>query len=263
MSMPELKARIEAAAAAQGGPLGQLISAGRAAPFAHPERLDLPSIFDQTLLKPELTADEIDDAAAQAQRYGFATLVVHPIYLERLAACLAGSTTLPGSVVGFPYGANLPEIRTAETRALVDAGARELDTVLPVGLFKMGEYEQAAAHLISVIRPAHDAGVTVKVIIETGLLLEEEKLAAAWLVEACGGDFVKTCTGLHNGFATVEDIHLLRQAVGGRLGVKASGGLRTLEAVIAMVEAGANRIGTSRGVSFAEEWLDEKTRTAV
>jgi hypothetical protein len=124
MSMSEMKAEIEAAAAAYGDPLSQLITADRAAPFVHPERLDLPSIFDQTLLKPELTGDEIDDAAEQALRYGFATVVVHPIHLKRLAARLAGSTTLPGSVVGFPYGANLPEIRAAEARLLIDAGAR-------------------------------------------------------------------------------------------------------------------------------------------
>jgi deoxyribose-phosphate aldolase len=156
------------------------------------------------------------------------------------------------TVVGFPLGASLTAVRVAEASLALAQGAQELDIVLPIGLFRAGAIEAVRADLQAIIAVAHAAGAVCKVILETALLRPEEKIRAARLAVEAGADFVKTSTGFGPGGATVEDVALLRQAVGPTIGVKASGGIRTAEQAIALIEAGATRLGTSATVAILE-----------
>lgn len=212
----------------------------------------IAGLIDHTLLKPEATEADICRICTEAREYGFASVCVNPYWVPLVAKELARSEVKVCTVVGFPLGAIPKEFKIAETIACVDAGAREIDMVINIGELRGGNLDVVRAELGPIVGVAHNNGAMVKVILETALLTDEEKIAACNLAKEAEADFVKTCTGFGPGGATVHDVELMRRAVGAEMGVKASGGIRTLEDFRAMVAAGANRIGTSSGVRIVE-----------
>ena len=212
----------------------------------------IASLIDHTLLKPQATAADIRRLCQEARRYEFATVCVNPYWVPLAALELAGSSVLVAAVVGFPLGANTTAIKVAETEAVIAAGAREVDMVLNIGELCAGNNQAVAADIAAVVSAAHARGAVVKVILETALLTDDQKTAACALSKQAGADFIKTSTGFSTGGATVNDVALMRRAVGPDIGVKASGGIRTMEDLEAMRAAGANRIGTSSGVQILE-----------
>ncbi|GIO05132.1 deoxyribose-phosphate aldolase [Brevibacillus reuszeri] len=204
--------------------------------------------IDHTLLKPEATKAMIDKLCAEAKEHDFASVCVNPYWVKRSAELLAGTDVKVCTVIGFPLGASTTEVKAAETRDAIRSGATEVDMVLNVGALKSGDLETVKADVAAVKQAAGD--VLLKVILETGLLTDDEKETACKLCVEAGADYVKTSTGFGPGGATVEDIALMRKTVGADVGVKASGGVRDGEAALAMIEAGASRIGTSSGVSI-------------
>lgn len=219
----------------------------------HLTRASLAKYMDHTLLKPEATAADIDRIVAEARQYGTASVCVNPYWVARVAAGLAGSGVKTCTVIGFPLGATSTASKVAETRDATAHGAQEIDMVINIGELKAGNDDAVRSDISAVANAAHEAGAILKVIIETCLLSDEEKRRACELSVAGGADFVKTSTGFSTGGATTADITLMRETVGPELGVKASGGIRTLEAAIAMIEAGATRLGVSAAVSILEE----------
>jgi deoxyribose-phosphate aldolase len=207
----------------------------------------LASLMDHTLLKPEASAAQVARLCAEARHYGFAAVCVLPCRLEEAVGHLAGSAVKAGTVVGFPYGAVPTAIKAREAETYAALGAGELDMVLAISALKDGRSDLVRDDIAAVVKAG--AGAAVKVILETALLEPMEKTLACRLAAEAGAHFVKTSTGLLAG-ATAADIRLLRQTVGDRLGVKASGGIRTLADARAMVEAGATRLGTSAAVAI-------------
>ncbi|MCS7251414.1 MAG: deoxyribose-phosphate aldolase [Anaerolineae bacterium] len=212
----------------------------------------LAARIDHTLLRPEAMPRDIDQLCEEAVRYGCAAVCVNSIYVARAASWLAGTPVKVATVVAFPLGASPTAIKVAEAAIALSQGAQEIDMVLPVGLLKAGEIDVVRADLGAVVAVCHAAGALCKVILETALLTAEEKALAARLAVEAGADFVKTSTGFGPGGATVEDVAFLRQIVGTSAGVKAAGGIRTVEQAIAMLEAGADRLGTSATVAILE-----------
>ena len=215
-------------------------------------RRALASVIDHTLLKPEANRSQVLKLCAEAAEHRFACAMVNPVWVPTAYAALAGTGIPVGVVVGFPLGANLTSTKREEAAALVRLGARELDMVLNIGLLKSGENGLVQNDIRGVADVAHEAGTILKVILETSLLSLEEKLRASEIACLAGADFLKTSTGFSSGGATAADVALLRGVAGGRCGVKASGGVRTLENARAMLEAGANRIGASASVAIIE-----------
>jgi deoxyribose-phosphate aldolase len=215
------------------------------------------ALIDHTVLKPEATRSDIERLCTEALQYQFASVCVNSVFTGEVAERLRGSPVKTCVVVGFPLGANLTSVKVFEARAAMELGAQELDMVLNVGSLKAGDDVAVGADIRAVLAAAHEGGAILKVIIETSLLSEEEKLRACKLVREAGADFIKTSTGFGTAGATEADVALMRGAVGPEMGVKASGGVRTLEALLKMVEAGATRIGTSNGVSLAQEALQK------
>ena len=213
---------------------------------------EIAALIDHTLLKPQATAPDIRRLCQEARRYGFATVCVNPYWVPLAALELAGSSVLVAAVAGFPLGANTTAIKVAETEAVIAAGAREVDMVLNIGELCGGNLDAVRADITAVVTAAHARGAIVKVIFETALLTDQQKIAACELSKLAGADFVKTSTGFSTHGATVNDVALMRRAVGPDIGVKASGGIRTLKDLEAMRAAGANRIGTSSGVQIVE-----------
>jgi deoxyribose-phosphate aldolase len=212
----------------------------------------LASVIDHTLLKPEATREQVLKLCAEAAQYRFACAMVNPVWVATAYAALAGTGVPVGVVVGFPLGASLSTTKREEAAALVRLGARELDMVLNIGLLKSGETAMVQNDIRGVVEVAHEAGAIVKVILETCLLTMEEKLRSSEIAVIAGADFLKTSTGFSSAGATVADVALLRGVAGARCGVKASGGIRTLDDARAMLEAGANRIGASASVSIVQ-----------
>jgi|HubBroStandDraft_3_1064219.scaffolds.fasta_scaffold94490_2 deoxyribose-phosphate aldolase len=212
----------------------------------------LARAIDHTLLRPGSTAEEIGRLVEEAGEHGFASVCVPPVFVTAAARRLAGSAVHTGTVVGFPFGYVAPEIRIAESRRAIDDGAQELDTVLNLSWLRGGEDRRVLDDLAGWVGAARRqrADLVLKVILETGLLERGEKLRAAYLVAEAGADFVKTSTGFGPSGATVEDVLLLAAAVGGRLQIKASGGIRDTAAARALLAAGAIRLGTSSGVAI-------------
>jgi deoxyribose-phosphate aldolase len=213
--------------------------------------------IDHTMLRPDATAAEIRKTCAEARQYGFASVCVNPYWVPVVAAELAGSPVKVCTVVGFPLGANATDIKVAETGAAIRAGAQEIDMVLNIGELRGGETNAVRGDIEAVVTAAHRAGATaggaiVKVILETALLDDNQKIAACNLAKLAGAEFVKTSTGFSTHGATVHDIVLMRRAVGPEMGVKASGGVRTLEDLKSMLAAGATRIGASASVKIIE-----------
>ena len=213
---------------------------------------NIAGLIDHTILKPEATADDVQRVCAEARKYEFASVCVNPCWVPLVAKELAGSPVKVCTVVGFPLGANTTWIKVAEAEAAIAAGAQEVDMVLNIGELRGGNYDAVQHEIQAVVDTSHRRGAIVKVILETALLDDEQKLTACRLAKAAGADFVKTSTGFGPGGATAHDIELMRRVVGPTMGVKASGGIRTLEDLRAMTAAGATRIGASAGVKIVE-----------
>lgn len=216
------------------------------------DRSSLAAVIDHTLLKPEAGRAQVVKLCAEAAEYGFACAMVNAVWVATAFSALAGTGIPVGVVIGFPLGANLTTTKRDEAEAMLRLGARELDMVLNIGLLKSGENGLVDADIRGVVELARDSGAIVKVILETCLLSLEEKLLASELACSAGADFIKTSTGFSTGGATTGDVSLIRGVVGARCGVKASGGIRTLEDARAMLEAGANRIGASASILIVE-----------
>lgn len=210
--------------------------------------MNLNAYIDHTLLKPEATETMIDKLCEEAKAHEFASVCVNPYWVARSAKLLSGTNVKVCTVIGFPLGANTSAVKAAETRDAIANGATEVDMVLNVGALKSGDLDLVRSDVAAVKQAA--GNVLLKVILETGLLTDEEKEIACKLCVEAGADYVKTSTGFGPGGATVADIALMRKAVGEGLGVKASGGVRDRETALAMIEAGATRIGTSSGISI-------------
>jgi deoxyribose-phosphate aldolase len=213
----------------------------------------LAATIDHTLLKPTATEEQIRDLCAEARQYQFAAVCVNPCWVSLCAELVHGTPVKVCTVVGFPLGANLPEVKGFEAQRCMDLGATELDMVINIGALKSGQLGLVQDDIAAVVDVAHPRGALVKVIIEAGYLTEDEKITACRLAKAAGADFVKTSTGLGAGGATVEDVALMRKVVGPEMGVKAAGGVKTAAEAKAMIEAGATRIGSSAGVKIVGE----------
>jgi deoxyribose-phosphate aldolase len=208
----------------------------------------LAKTIDHTLLKAVGTAAQVQELCAEAKANGFASVCVNPVWVPLCARELAGSDVLVCTVIGFPLGANGSGIKAAEAALAVSQGAREVDMVLQLGAAKAGDWRAVEADIRAVVEAAGSS--LVKVIIETCYLTNDEKIKACEAAERAGARFVKTSTGFGTGGATVEDIRLMRKTVGDRLQVKASGGVRTCQEALALLEAGADRIGASSGIAI-------------
>lgn len=208
--------------------------------------MEFAKYIDHTLLKPEASIEQVRKLCEEAVLYQFAAVCINPGYVDLAAHIVAGTGVKVATVIGFPLGATLTAVKAAETREVILRKADEVDMVINLGAAKSGAWEAVTEDIRAVVGAAD--GLTVKVIIETGLLTDEEKRRACQAALDAGAHFVKTSTGFGPGGATVEDVRLMRTVVGDRLGVKASGGIRTREQAQAMVAAGAARIGTSAGV---------------
>ncbi len=214
---------------------------------------DWASLVDHTLLKPEATANDIKKLCSEAVEFGFASVCVNPCWVKKAAEFLRGSKVPVCTVIGFPLGATLSDVKAYEARRAIFNGAREVDMVINIGALKSGDDCTVEDDICAVALAAHENGVLLKVIIETALLTDDEKIRACLAAKNAGADFVKTSTGFAKGGATVEDVRLMRRVVGSNLGVKASGGVKGIEDARAMFEAGATRIGASVGVKIAQE----------
>jgi deoxyribose-phosphate aldolase len=212
--------------------------------------IDLAGFIDHTLLKPEASAADIDRMCEEAVEYDFASVCVNPFWARRVAENLRGSDVVTCCVVGFPLGATPPAIKAMEARRAIRDGAREIDMVVNVGALKSGDFETVATDIEGVADACREAGAICKVIIEAALLTDEEKVIASRLARVARADFVKTSTGFGPGGATVYDVALMREAVGPKMGVKASGGIRTRDDAKQMIAAGATRIGASAGIAI-------------
>ena len=211
--------------------------------------MELNRLIDHTLLKPESTKEQILKVVEEAKQYHFATVMVNPYWISMVAPLLEGTDVLPACVIGFPLGANTKAVKVFETKDAIANGAKEIDMVINLGELKGGN----DAYVIDEIRAVKETcgDLCLKVIIETGLLSEEEKKRATRDVVAAGADFVKTSTGFSTAGATVEDVRLMKKETeGSSVLVKAAGGVRNHDDLVAMVEAGAARIGTSRGTEL-------------
>ena len=206
--------------------------------------------IDHTLLKPEATKDQIDKLISEAKEYNFKSICINPTHVQYAAEQLTDSDVLVCTVIGFPLGATTTETKIFETEDVINKGASEVDMVINIGALKDGNYDLVQKDIEGVVGAAN--GKTVKVIIETCLLTDEEKVKASELSKAAGADFVKTSTGFAGGGATPEDVKLMKDTVGDALEVKASGGVRNLEDFNKMIEAGATRIGASAGIQIIQ-----------
>ncbi|MBA4547608.1 deoxyribose-phosphate aldolase [Thermoactinomyces intermedius] len=216
------------------------------------EKSQIAKLIDHTLLKPDATKEQIVRLAEEAKKYHFASVCVNPVWVPQVYEILKETDVKVCTVIGFPLGATTPETKAFETRNAIENGATEVDMVINIGLLKCGRDDEVEEDIRAVTKAAEGKALT-KVIIETCLLTDEEKVRACEIAARAGADFVKTSTGFSTGGATVEDVALMRKTVGDNLGVKASGGVRSLEDLMKMVDAGANRIGTSSGVKIMEE----------
>ncbi|MCZ9956081.1 deoxyribose-phosphate aldolase [Brachyspira hyodysenteriae] len=215
---------------------------------------NLNKLIDHTILRPDATIDEIRKLCIEAKEYGFYSVCVNSAYVNVAYNFLLHSDVKVCSVVGFPLGAMMKEAKAYETKVAVDSGADEIDMVVNVGFLKSKKIDLFERD-IKKVRDACHASV-LKVIIETCLLTDEEKVLACKIAKECGANFVKTSTGFSTGGATEHDVKLMREAVGKEIGVKASGGIKTYEDAIKMVEAGANRLGTSSGIAIMKSALN-------
>jgi deoxyribose-phosphate aldolase len=231
---------------------------------------EIAAMIDHTLLKPDATTKEIEQLCAEALEYEFASVCVNPSFVPICAKLLENdinnnetkSNVKVCTVIGFPLGANTTTVKVAETRQAIADGATEIDMVLRVSAIKDGDWTTVQRDISAVVQEAHDTNkdIIVKVILETCLLTDDEKRQACKICVAAGADFVKTSTGFSKGGATVADIALMRETVGPAVGVKASGGVRSLADALAMIEAGATRIGASAGIQIIQQANQQGTK---
>lgn len=215
--------------------------------------MEIAKYIDHTLLKPEATKEQIEKLCNEAKQYNFASVCVNPTWVKLASDILKGTDVKVCTVIGFPLGANTPETKAFEAVNAVTNGAEEIDMVMNIGALKSGDTELVQKDIEAVVNAVKDKAL-VKVIIETSLLTEDEKVTACQLSVQAGAHYVKTSTGFSTGGATVEDVALMRKTVGPNVGVKASGGVRTAEDAKVMIEAGASRIGASSGTAIVDEY---------
>lgn len=218
-----------------------------------PSGNEINDFIDHTLLKADATPDQIKKLCQEALTYHFASVCVNPVYAHLAAELLAGSAVKTCSVIGFPLGASPATYKVLEALTLMSVGATEVDMVIHIGALKSRAYGQVLNEIQAVAQAAHAQSAIVKVIIETALLNRHEKILACLLAQAAGADFVKTSTGFSTSGASLEDVDLMYRVVGPEVKVKASGGIRDLETAMAMIKAGASRLGTSSGVQIAKD----------
>ncbi|MFD2679937.1 deoxyribose-phosphate aldolase [Bacillus seohaeanensis] len=211
----------------------------------------IAGMIDHTLLKPESTKEQVEILCQEAKEYKFASVCVNPTWVKYASELLNGTSVKVCTVIGFPLGANTPETKAFETKNAIENGATEVDMVINIGALKSGDFELVKRDIEAVVVASKGKALS-KVIIETSLLTEEEKVKASQIAVNAGADFVKTSTGFSTGGATEEDIQLMRKTVGPEIGVKASGGVRSPEDAEKMVKAGATRIGASSGVKIVQ-----------
>lgn len=214
--------------------------------------MNIAQMIDHSLLKPDATKEEIRKLCKEGKKYGFVSVCVNPVWVSFCSDLLKGSSVRICSVSGFPLGANKPEVKAKEAETAIKEGADEIDMVANIGALKSGDFKLVEED-IKAVRSAIGKEKILKVIIETAVLTNEEKIKATQIIMACGADFVKTSTGFGYPGATVEDLKLLKKVVGDKIRIKASGGIRDYETALKLIEAGASRIGTSSGVKIVEQ----------
>lgn len=212
--------------------------------------MKLNKYIDHTLLKADASQEQIETLIEEAKKYDFASVCVNPTWVSFAAQALKATDVKVCTVIGFPLGANTPELKAFETSDAIQNGANEVDMVINIGALKSRNFDLVERDIRAVVEAAK--GTLVKVIIETCLLTDDEKVRACQLAQKAGADFVKTSTGFSTGGATVADVALMRKTVGPDMGVKASGGARSYEDALAFIKAGATRIGASSGVAIME-----------
>jgi len=210
----------------------------------------LARMIDHTLLRPEATRDEVEKVCEEGRCFNFATVCVNPAWVSLASKLLKGTGVKVNAVIGFPFGATMIDVKVFETKRVLSNGAEEIDMVMNFGAFRSGDLELVKEELRSVVDITREHNVVSKIIIETCYLTQMEKIKACQLVMDCGANFVKTSTGFGTSGATVEDVKLLRQVVDHKIGIKASGGIRTYDDAVKMIHAGASRIGSSAGVNI-------------
>jgi len=219
---------------------------------------EIAPMIDHTLLNPDATSDQIEQICAEARQYGFASVCVNPTHVSVCAELLKDAQSAVCTVIGFPLGASASVVKSYETEVAIDDGADEIDMVINIGALKDGNHALVLSDITGVVETAHSKDKLVKVIIETVLLTDAEKEKACLLAKEANADFVKTSTGFAGGGATVEDIALMRRVVGAEMGVKASGGVRSYADAVALIEAGATRLGASAGVKIMQGEVSEE-----
>jgi deoxyribose-phosphate aldolase len=218
-----------------------------------PAGRDIAGWIDHTLLKPDATASQIRQLCQEAMEHHFASVCINPAYVPLACGMLRHAKEKVCTVIGFPLGAVLPEYKVFETLSSVNAGASEIDMVINIGALKSEAYGLILNEILAVTGTAHNQGAIVKVIIETCFLTRREKIIACLVSQAAGADFVKTSTGFGTQGATVEDVELMRRVIGPQMGIKAAGGIRSYADAVAMIKAGATRLGASAGVKILQE----------
>jgi deoxyribose-phosphate aldolase len=216
-------------------------------------KTEIAHLIDHTLLKPDATVQQIAQLCHEALLYQFASVCINPAHVKLAAQLLQNSEVKVCTVVGFPLGATSTEAKVFETQQALDDGATEIDMVINIGALKGGDDALVERDIAAVVETVHRRGALCKVIIEAALLTDDEKVRACEMAKQAGADFVKTSTGFSSGGATIEDVALMRQVVGPKMGVKASGGIRTLAEARNMISAGATRLGVSAGVKIIQE----------
>ncbi len=216
------------------------------------DRQSLAKMIDHTLLKPDATVEMITQLCLEARIFHFASVCINPVHVKKCAELLSDTDVKVCTTIGFPLGANATETKVFEAKNALKNGATEIDMVINIGALKDGHTELVAHDISAVVAAVHAAGALVKVIIETALLTDDEKILACQIAKQAGADFTKTSTGFSSGGATVHDVALMRQVVGSEMGVKAAGGIRTAEDAKQLITAGANRLGTSAGVKLVQ-----------
>jgi deoxyribose-phosphate aldolase len=220
-------------------------------------RAEFTRLIDHTALKPETTKDDIRQICEEACTFGFGAVCVAPLWVPLAKECLAGSPVRIATVIGFPHGNTFPDVKAYEAKLAIESGAHELDMVIQIGLLRTGNHGGVLDDIQSVVNAARRAlpsKILVKVILETSLLTKEEQQTGCQLAEKAEADFVKTSTGFTGSGVTIEDVAVLRRAVGERLGIKAAGGIRDLVTAIALINAGATRLGCSSSVPIMNMW---------
>lgn len=221
----------------------------------------IAQLIDHTILKPETTSEQVRRLCEEALRYKFASACVNPFFVPLVAEIVRGSAVKVCSVAGFPLGATTTDAKVFEAHEAIQRGAHEIDMVMNVGALKFGDDGTVEDDIRRVAAACHHGNAICKVILENCLLTNEEKVRACKIAVRAGADYVKTSTGFNAGGATVDDVALMRATVGPKIGVKASGGIRTLEDLKKMVAAGATRIGTSSGVKIMQQAREENSQT--